>query len=179
MDTPSFHRLLSSNVKKSSTKPLSPPTTDLLELESLDQLNEVLGQQPQDRLCMVEFYGAWCVACKEMLPMYSSLPFTYRNVLFCRGEINKFPQLKAATTTGMTTSPPIQDRSINVSERVDGCPRCQGTGFIECSECQGKGHLLREVPGKEGMVVADFCPSCTGKKKVPCPLCGGKCYMCD
>jgi len=178
-----FHRLLTSNIRKHATPTRSIPpggtSDDVLEVDSFEHLEHLMAEQ-SDRMLMMEFYGSWCVACKAMTPLFSSLPYIYRpyssHLLFCRGEIKRFPQLIAQSST----APVVEDKTIDVQERLDGCARCQGTGLIECHECHGKGHVLREVSGKQGMiVVADFCPSCTGKKKMPCPVCGGKCYMCD
>jgi DnaJ-class molecular chaperone len=67
------------------------------------------------------------------------------------------------------------DRSQDIEQRLEGCPRCGGVGFVACMECEGKGHLIRSVDGHR---VADVCMSCVGQKKVPCPQCGGKCYLC-
>mmetsp|Transcript_8905 Transcript_8905/g.16055 ORF Transcript_8905/g.16055 Transcript_8905/m.16055 type:complete len:176 (-) Transcript_8905:86-613(-) len=53
------------------------------------------------------------------------------------------------------------------------CATCSNSGFVQCTQCNGLGHLF-----KENSEYAFFCDLCCGKKKLRCSDCGGKCYMC-
>lgn len=108
--------------------------------------------------------------------MFEALPFAYRGrpgLAFARADVTRFPAL--------VVPPPDPgrfaglDRSAGIEERLEGCPRCGGGGFVACGACEGKGHVVRSV---DGHTVADVCNVCVGHKKVPCPQCGGKCYLC-
>jgi thiol-disulfide isomerase/thioredoxin len=157
----------------------------ILEIDSLTALESMLAEQQQQQqkhlsqddneVLLVEFYGQACKQCIALAPLFESLPFVYRDrrLRFGRADVTNFPAL-------VVPPPPSQafhdlDRSQDIEQRLEGCPRCGGVGFVACMECEGKGHLIRSVDGHR---VADVCMSCVGQKKVPCPQCGGKCYLC-
>jgi len=157
----------------------------ILEIDSLTALESLLAEQQHqqqerpsqsdDKVLLVEFYGQACKQCIALAPLFEALPFAYRDrrLRFGRADVTNFPTLVAPP-------PPPQafrdlDRSQDIENRLEGCPRCGGGGFVACVECEGKGHLIRSV---NGHTVADVCMSCVGQKKVPCPQCGGKCYLC-
>lgn len=174
-----------------------PPTKKgvrpILEIASLEALEEMLllqKQQPQpsplpqqnnpneddDEVLLVEFYGQSCKQCILLQPLFESLPWIYRDrpLRFAKADVTNFPTL--------VIPPPDPsvfyelDRSAEIDARLEGCPRCGGSGFVVCGECEGKGHIVRKAPN--GQRVADICMSCVGHKKVPCTQCGGKCYLC-
>lgn len=173
----------------------APPTTKkevrpIFEIASLEALEEMLllqKQQPQssppslregggDEILLVEFYGQSCKQCMLLQPLFESLPWIYRDrpLRFAKADVTNFPTL--------VIPPPDPsafyelDRSAEIDARLEGCPRCGGSGFVVCGECEGKGHIVRKAPN--GQSLADICMSCVGHKKVPCPQCGGKCYLC-
>lgn len=166
---------------KVSSRHISP--SGVIVLPSMSSLNTLLKEENQGALCLVEFSASWCKQCKEMQPMYDALPYAYRNrpVIFARADVDNFKELVAPTPSPEKVKVLTeQDRSKDFEERIAGCVVCQGTGFIECPECSGKGFVVRTATGVDGVVhsVADICPSCVGHKKIPCPACGGKCYLC-
>lgn len=173
-----LHEAITANIP-SSSKAESPSSSQrtvapILELESPLVLEQHL-QQTRDLWTLIAFYGRACKQCALLAPMYDSLPYVYRDLplVFARADVIHFPAL--------VVPPPDPtvfqnlDRSVEIEERLEGCPRCGGTGFIECHSCEGKGHVIKTV---NGFTVADVCMTCVGHKRVPCPQCGGKCYLC-
>lgn len=163
----------------------------IVEIESLQMLEGILekqrvqqsstaqsvlsGSNLNDDVLLVNFYGRSCKQYAELGPLYDTLPFVYRDksLRFGRADVTNFPTL-------VVPPPPPQnfaslDRSQNIEDRLEGCPRCGGGGFVVCTECNGQGHLIRSVGGH---TVADVCMTCVGQTKIPCPQCGGKCYLC-
>lgn len=55
------------------------------------------------------------------------------------------------------------------------CDKCNGTGLVKCSCCEGKGiyithnFLHKDCPRMEWTT----CPICDGKGTVECPICHG------
>ncbi|NOZ19959.1 MAG: hypothetical protein GXP25_02610 [Planctomycetes bacterium] len=72
----------------------------------------------------------------------------------------------------------------------DMCFECNGTGWVECKQCGGRG-LKRlicnacagkgtkpcEFCGMKGRLGAKKCPICKGTKEAPCEFCKGKGYI--
>ena len=59
------------------------------------------------------------------------------------------------------------------------CPKCNGSGILQCHRCMGKGEVAKEnseamvnmVPGAGAESVK--CPSCHGVGTEPCSRCDG------
>ncbi len=133
-------------------------------------------------LLLVEFYGQNCKQCKLVGPMFESLPFAYRGrpLAFARADVTRFPALVVPPPDPQAFAG--LDRSADIDARLEGCPRCGGSGLVACEACGGKGHVVRtSASAEEGgptYTVADVCGTCVGHKTVPCTQCGGKCYLC-
>lgn len=149
------------------------PLQDIASQAAFEEL--LLASAKEEIALLIEFYGKSCKQCALLGPMYASLPYAYRDrrISFFRADVTHFPQLV------IPPPDPSQfydlDRSANIAERLEGCPRCGGSGFVSCPLCEGKGHIAKTV---NGYTVADICMSCVGHKKIPCTQCGGKCYLC-
>lgn len=191
-------KAIHASIKKAMGNLRVPPAKrpgDVLELQSIPEMETFL-QDTEEKWALIEFYGAWCQQCQVLDPLFQTLPFVYRDkpLIFGRADIARFHELVAKKDQeqeagdlkkqleDMSQRQPLARKGIversgmDAEDRIKGCLRCGGTGFIDCDVCGTKGHVVRTA---EGFTVADICPACVGHKKLPCPDCGGKCYMCE
>lgn len=168
---------------------VTPPKrpAEVLELDDTAGMEEFL-KQTEDKWALLCFYGAWCQQCQMLEPLFETLPYVYRDrpLIFARADIARFYDLVAKKDQDQemeeVQQQPMARKGIvertrqDPEDRIGGCKRCGGTGFIDCDVCENKGHVIREA---EGHRVADICPACVGHRKLRCPECGGKCYMCE
>ena len=57
------------------------------------------------------------------------------------------------------------------------CRECGGSGYIECTKCEGSGEARGQMPIATIQGIRNDCPKCDGEGVITCPICKGKGYL--
>jgi hypothetical protein len=133
------------------------------------QLLSTLTDLDPTKTVILKIFRTGCKKCAVLDPIFSSLceDSTNEKIEWCQAEVGNIPEYASHMKRRLSGALP----SIDPWAAAD-CATCGNTGFVQCTDCSGEGHIIRGS-------LAVTCPTCVGYKKVRCPTCGGKCMKCE
>ena len=100
------------------------------EIESYQELEEVLQSLPENQLVVLDCYATWCGPCKRFAPHFEELSEAYTDVLFLKSDVEKVEEL---TTELKVFAMPtfIFFKDVAVIGKIQGINQEKFVAFIE------------------------------------------------
>jgi len=100
------------------------------EVETYQELEELLQSIPEDQLVILDCFATWCGPCKSFAPFFDELSEKYTDVLFLKADVEKIDELtKEFKVRAMPTF--IFFKNLTVIERIQGTNQQKIVSFLD------------------------------------------------